>query len=202
MSLDALHDALAAHGGTLAAALTRADDGGDGAAAYDSGRDGDLPPGIGAPQLAARGPRTVGHADEYELLLEMILEGSLLHYGAPRVVITDDRDLALLLGDQLYALGLARLADLGDLDSVAELADLISLLAQAQLDENPLLSRAIWDAGATAIGWGATPAHEAAKALARAGDSAAIDALIQCAGRGLSALRGARTGNASGLAEL
>ena len=39
----------------------------------------------------------------------------------------DDPDLALLLGDQLYALGLSRLAALGDLEAVAELADLISL---------------------------------------------------------------------------
>ena len=63
----------------------------------------------------------------------MILEGSLLHYGRPRVVVTDDRDLALLLGDQLYALGLSRLAELGDLEAVSELADVISLLSQAQL---------------------------------------------------------------------
>ena len=62
----------------------------------------------------------------------MILEGSLLHYGAPRVVRAEDPDLALLLGDQLYALGLSRLAALGDLEAVAELADLISLLAQAR----------------------------------------------------------------------
>jgi len=50
----------------------------------------------------------------------MILEGSLLHYGAPRVVRCEDPDLALLLGDQLYALGLSRLAQLDDLDAVAE----------------------------------------------------------------------------------
>ena len=84
------------------------------------------------PQLAAAGPRAAGREAEYELLLEMILEGSLLHYGRPRVVATDDRDLALLLGDQLYALGLSRLAELGDLEAVAELADVISLLSQAQ----------------------------------------------------------------------
>jgi len=29
-------------------------------------------------------------AGEYELLLEMILEGSLLHYGAPRVLRVQD----------------------------------------------------------------------------------------------------------------
>ena len=73
----------------------------------------------GAAANAAAGPRAAGHEAEYELLLEMILEGSRLHYGAPRVVHADDHDLALLLGDELYALGLARLAALGDLKAVA-----------------------------------------------------------------------------------
>lgn len=175
MSVAALREALRAHGGTVAALV-------DGVA-RDTGTDDQ--PGIGAPQRAARGPRANAHAAEYELLLEMILEGSLLHYGAPRVVATDDRDLALLLGDQLYALGLARLAEIGDLDSVSELADLISLLSQAQLDGNDALARAIWDAGAAAIGWGSSPEHEAAKELARSGDADAVPALLQCAGRDL-----------------
>ncbi|MDQ2761829.1 MAG: hypothetical protein M3Y17_15720, partial [Actinomycetota bacterium] len=70
-------------------------------------------PGIA--QIAASGPRAAGSEGEYELLLEMILEGSRLHYGCPRVLRRADPDLALLLGDQLYALGLARLAALGDL---------------------------------------------------------------------------------------
>ena len=151
-------------------------------------------PAFGAPQLAARGPRAAGHATEYELLLEMILEGSLLHYGHPRVVATDDRDLALLLGDQLYALGLARLADLGDLESVSELSDLISLLSQAQLEHDLPLAQAIWDASAAAIGWGPTPEHAAAKELARGGDPSAVSALIQSAGRDVAQPSGARRG--------
>jgi hypothetical protein len=102
----------------------------------------------------------------------------LLHYGSPRLVRPDDPDLALLLGDQLYALGLSRLAQLGDLDAVAELADLISLLAQARAAEDPELAAAVWNAGAAAIGWGGSPEHDAAKALARAGDGAARDAFI------------------------
>jgi hypothetical protein len=109
----------------------------------------------------------------------MILEGSLLHYGRPRIVRCADPDLALLLGDQLYALGLSRLAALGDLDAVSELADLISLLAQAEAGSDGRLAEAIWQAGAVAIGWGAGPQHEAAKALARAGDDAAAAALEQ-----------------------
>jgi hypothetical protein len=175
VSLDALQGALAAHGGTVAELLGAAPDLED-----DRRREA---PGVGAPQRAASGPRAAEHPEEYELLLEMILEGSLLHYGRPRVVLTDDRDLALLLGDQLYALGLARLAELGDLESVGELADLISLLSQAQLAHDLPLARAIWDAGATAIGWGPSPEHEAAKVLARTGDASARHALLQSAGR-------------------
>jgi hypothetical protein len=174
MSIDVLRAALVEHGGTLAD-VVHGSPSGDGPA---DGADGAaLAPGIGAPQWAARGPRAAVDPEQYELLLEMILEGSLLHYGRPRVVLTDDRDLALLLGDQLYALGLARLAELGDLDSVRELADIISLVSQAQLDGDLALARAVWDAGAVAIGWGASPAHEAAKELARAGDATATAAL-------------------------
>ena len=144
----------------------------------------------GPPQRAAEGPRAAGHEAEYELLLEMILEGSLLHYGGPRVVATDDPDLSLLLGDQLYALGLGRLAELGDLTSVAELADLISLLAQAQTASDRELAEAVWKASATAVGWGPSGRHERAKALARAGDAGAAAALLEAAGEPGSPSRG------------
>ena len=168
MSNDSLYEALAARGGTLASLLV--------AGAADG--DGDQP-GIGAPSQAARGPRAAGREAEYELLLEMILEGSLLHYGRPRVVVTDDRDLALLLGDQLYALGLARLARIGDLDAVGELADVISLVAQAHVARAPELADAVWVAGAVAIGWGTDAQHEQAKDLARTQDPGAAEALTR-----------------------
>jgi hypothetical protein len=113
----------------------------------------------------------------------MIFEGTLLHYGSPRVLRDDDEDLALLLGDQLYALGLVSLAELGDLDAVAELADLISLLAAARAAQELDLADAIWLAGAAAIGWGPSPEHEAAKALARSGDAGAREALEAVATR-------------------
>lgn len=181
MGIDSLHSVLAAHGGTVASLLVPL-----GAQPADGNGNGNIPqPGVSAPSLAARGPRAAGREAEYELLLEMILEGSLLHYGRPRVVVTDDRDLALLLGDQLYALGLARLAELGDLEAVSELADLISLLSQAQLADDPELATAIWEAGAVAVGWGPSPEHEAAKALARRGGEGAHAALVQCCGRAL-----------------
>jgi hypothetical protein len=166
VTLSGLRQALLDEGGTVAATLAPA-----------AGLPADDRPG--PPQLAAAGPRAAGREAEYELLLEMILEGSLLHYGTPRLVRTDDPDLALLLGDQLYALGLSRLAQLGDLDAVRELADVISLLAQAQAASDPDLAAAIWDAGAAAIGWGTSPEHESAKTLARAADGGATRALVR-----------------------
>ena len=138
MSAAVLYDVLRAQGGMLAAHVREPTEGAS----------------PGPAQRAAAGPRAAGRESDYELLLEMILEGSLLHYGSPRVVHTSDRDLALLLGDQLYALGLARLAALGDLESVVVLADVISQLAQAHAEGEQGRAARIWDAGAVAIGWG------------------------------------------------
>ena len=117
--------------------------------------------------------------------MEAVHEGYLLHYGASRLFDTRDADLALLAGDRLYALGLARLAALGDLDAVAELADVISLCAQAHAQGHPALAEAVWDAGAAAIGWGAAPELAAAKAAARRGEAGAAEGL-RAAARQLS----------------
>jgi len=172
--------------GSLALAVALREAGGDLAAAVptDPGvGTGFDPTAPGPAQLAAAGPRAAGHEAEYELLVEMVREGAALHYGAPRCLTPADADLALLLGDQLYALGLARLTELGDLDAVAELADLISLVAVAEAAGSPVLADAVWAAGARAIGWGTNPRHEQAKSLARAGSPDAAAAL-QDAARG------------------
>jgi hypothetical protein len=162
--MKALVEALRAQGGILADSVT-----GDG---NGHARRGDLA------QRAARGPRAAGREADYELLLELIIEGSRLHYGVPQFVHTDDADLALLLGDQLYALGLARLAALGDLEAVAELADVISLVAQAHAAADPDLADAIWKAGASAIGWGASEGYAAVKAQLRTQTAGTREALV------------------------
>jgi hypothetical protein len=126
---------------------------------------------------AAAGPRAVGQEADYALLVEAIYEGYLQHYGAGRVVRADDPDLALLAGDRLFALGLARLAELGDLSAIAELADVISLSAQAHAEGDPHRAEATWTAGVAAVGHGGGPELEAAKAAARAGDRDAAEAL-------------------------
>jgi hypothetical protein len=67
---------------------------------------------------------------EQAFVIEAVREGYLLHYGEPRLLAGHDPDLALLAGDYLYALGIERLAQLGDTEAVHALADLISICAR------------------------------------------------------------------------
>jgi len=136
-----------------------------------------VPAGDGPAQLAAGGPRAEGRREEYELLVEAIYEGYLLHYGAPRVLGAPDSDLRVLAGDRLYAIGLARLVELGDTAAVAELADTITLSALARDAGDAALAEAIWTAGAWAVGWGSSDVHRRAKQLVAAGDPAALEAM-------------------------
>ena len=79
--------------------------------------------------------------------MEAVYEGFLMHYAEPRAFSAEmDPDLRLLAGDSLYALGLERLAENGDLTAVAELADLISLCAQAQAEGRANEVRELWEA--------------------------------------------------------
>ena len=73
----------------------------------------------------------------YALGLETIYEGYLLHYGRPRLFAPPDQDTALLLGDYLYAHGLVRIAEHGQVEVVADLAALISLCAQLRAEGAP-----------------------------------------------------------------
>ncbi len=132
-------------------------------------------PGLGA--LAAAGPRAAADPQAYAAVVEAAYEGHLLHLGRSRILDPDDADLALLAGDRLYALGLAWLADLGDVDAVRELADVIGLRALAAASGDDELARAAWQAGATAIGHGGSASLEAAKGAARSGVPGAADAL-------------------------
>jgi hypothetical protein len=92
-------------------------------------------------EYAAADPRDAGYGG---FVLEAIREGYELHYGTPRAFEGMDDDLRLLAGDALYALGLSRLAETGDLEAVAELADLISACAQAHAESRPEQAEAAW----------------------------------------------------------
>ena len=145
--------------------------------------------------VAAAGPRAADAPFDYALIVESVREGYLLHYGRPRLVASNDPDLALLAGDYLYALGLERLAALGDLEAITELADLISLSAQIHdgsrdAPRAAAESSALWLATATAVGAGGSAAVADGKSAVRAGaDDAAqrlwIAARDAAAGAGL-----------------
>jgi hypothetical protein len=124
----ALADALRAEGGLLADALR--------------------PEAPGAPDESLLADVPEG---PYALTLAAVREGYLLHYGEGRVLDAADRDLALLGGDRLYALALARLAELGDLVAVAQLADLISQCAQAHAEDDPSRAAAAWRVTASTL---------------------------------------------------
>jgi hypothetical protein len=76
--------------------------------------------------------------------IEAVHEGYLLHYGEPRVFAGMDDDLRLLAGDALYAIGLSRVADRGDLEAVSELSDLIAAAARAHAEGDPGRAAALW----------------------------------------------------------
>lgn len=84
-------------------------------------------------------------------VLEAVYEGYLMHYGEPRAFTGMDPDLRLLAGDALYALGLSRLAEAGDLEAVAVLSDLISRSAQAHAEGRPEEAEALWEASAETL---------------------------------------------------
>ena len=69
--------------------------------------------------------------------LETIYEGYLMHYGRPRLFAAEDRDTRILLGDYLYAHGLVRVAEAGDVRVVAGLAALLSVCAQLRAEAEP-----------------------------------------------------------------
>lgn len=102
--------------------------------------------------LAAAGPRAAAAPGAYALVVEAVREGYLLHYGEPRLLAGHDPDLALLAGDYLYALGLDRLAALGDSAAVTVLSDLISRCAQLHAEGHADAVPQLWQDAAREVG--------------------------------------------------
>ena len=111
-------------------------------------------------------------SERYALAVETIYEGYLLHYGSPRLFSPVDADVALLLGDYLYAHGLVHVAATGCVAAVRDLAELISLCAQARADRGPG-EGAAWAATAALLGCGALETARAA--LREDRDAEALD---------------------------
>jgi hypothetical protein len=101
--------------------------------------------------IVAEGPRAAAAPAEYALVIEAVREGYLLHYGEPRLLAGHDPDLALLAGDYLYALGLDRLAALGDAAAVAVLAELIGNCARFHAEGRADEVATLWSEAAYAI---------------------------------------------------
>ena len=89
--------------------------------------------------------------ERFALGLETIYEGYLCHYGTPRLFAPADDQLALLLGDYLYAHGLVRVAATGSVEAVSELAELISLCARLRAEGEDGDGEA-WLAAAASLG--------------------------------------------------
>jgi hypothetical protein len=106
-----------------------------------------------APYAAAEpGPARFGEVTGTRgFVLEAVYEGYLMHYGEPRAFTGMDEDMRLLAGDALYALGLSRLAESGDLEAVAALSDLISRSAQAHAEGRPEDAEALWESSAQSL---------------------------------------------------
>ncbi|MDQ3759717.1 MAG: hypothetical protein M3331_07240 [Actinomycetota bacterium] len=132
-------------------------------------------------ELVAAGRAAAHDPASYALVIESVREGYLLHYGEPRVIVGADADLRLLAGDYLYALGLERLAGLGDLPAVRELSDLIALGAQLHAEADATkpapAGEALWLASTLAIATGDPAGLEEAKFALRRGNPGAEEAI-------------------------
>lgn len=102
--------------------------------------------------LAALGPRSAAAPGEYALVVESVREGYLLHYGESRLLRGHDENLALLAGDYMYALGIERLAALGDAEAVAVLSELIARCAELHTEDRAAELPGLWRAAALAVG--------------------------------------------------
>jgi hypothetical protein len=167
-ALAQLRELVAAEGGELAAALV------------------DEPATEAFGSMVAASDRCREQAGDFALLVESIFEGYLVHYDRPRLIEPPDEDLRLLAGDYLYALGLSRLAALGDLPAVLELADVIGLCAQAHSGAEPPAGdapEAIWALGAAGVAGGSWEEGETAKQRLREGlpdaPAAALEAALR-----------------------
>jgi hypothetical protein len=119
-------------------------------------------------------------AERFELGLESIYEGYLLHYGRPRLFAPPDRDTSILLGDYLYAHGLVRIASLGEAVVVADLAELLSLCAELRAEERTGDGPA-WAGTIAVLGEEDGQLEHARASLRESGDPAPLVAVAEAA---------------------
>ncbi|MGC9974142.1 MAG: hypothetical protein ABSC36_01965 [Gaiellaceae bacterium] len=110
-------------------------------------------------------------APELALGIETVYEGYLVHYGCSRLFAPGEPNLALLLGDRLYARGLVLVSGLGDVAVVADLATLLELCARLQA-ERKQGDGALWAAGISLLGKGGI--EREGEAFLSSGDSGSL----------------------------
>jgi hypothetical protein len=112
--------------------------------------------------------------------LEAIYEGHLLHHGTSRVFDVSDANAALLLGDFLYARGLAWIAEADDTDAIALLAELITVAARGRAESRWENDFALWAGTALALAdRSLVPGLEdGRRELVEAGDPSALERLL------------------------
>ena len=106
--------------------------------------------------------------------VETIYEGYLAHYGTPRAFRPEDGDASLLLGDTLYAAGLARIAALGRPEAVEDVSELLARSAELRA-EGRAGDGALWAASIALLGTHPLANRDDALGLAR--DVAGADAV-------------------------
>jgi hypothetical protein len=112
--------------------------------------------------------------------LEQIYEGFLLHYGRPQRGVHPALE-SLLGGDEQYAQGLARIAELDDPEAIAVLAELIGLASRGRAEHGSETDDfALWAATARFLAdrGGREPYRTALLALRDHRDAGPLEALV------------------------
>jgi len=107
--------------------------------------------------------------------VETIYEGYLAHYGTPRAFRPAPGDEALLLGDSLYAAGLARIAAVGAADAVEDVSLLLARCSELRAEGRPG-DGGVWAASIALLGAHPLAREEEPEAIARSAAGAlAVD---------------------------
>ena len=115
----------------------------------------------------------LGH-ERYAEGVETIYEGYLAHYGTPRAFRPAPGDEALLLGDSLYAAGLARIAAVGSADAVEDVSVLLARCSELRA-EGLAGDGGVWAASIALLGTHPLARAEEPEAVAR--EAAGADAV-------------------------
>lgn len=122
---------------------------------------------------------SLGGPESGAIAIEAVREGFLCHHDRSRLLELEDPDLALLVGDLLYAIGLRELALAGDPGPVSILADLIRLVSERVGTDLESTVPALWTGQAIALAVGTDERHRAALEAIETGEDPGAEGLSQ-----------------------